>query len=188
MLVLGTSLGLGGTPLAVADTKVHAVLTEEKATHLLNRLGYGPRSGDLERVKRIGLERPRRVAAWRDAPWREMGNPMGGIDTFEREHMATNPPDQPFADELRKRQPGINENYARELMELHTMGVDGGYTQQDVQEVARCFTGWTIEQPRRGAGFVWPVDGRAVWGSILLQRPPTDRHRGAEAPRPGGCH
>ncbi|MEO5951380.1 MAG: DUF1800 domain-containing protein, partial [Chloroflexia bacterium] len=48
---------------------------------------------------------------------------------------------------------GINENYARELMELHTLGVDGGYTQKDVQEVARCFTGWTIEEPNRGAKF-----------------------------------
>jgi uncharacterized protein (DUF1800 family) len=46
------------------------------------------------------------------------------------------------------RRRGLNENYARELMELHTLGVDGGYTQQDVQEVARCFTGWTIVQPR----------------------------------------
>jgi uncharacterized protein (DUF1800 family) len=44
-----------------------------------------------------------------------------------------------------KRAGGINENYAREIMELHTLGVDGGYTQQDVQEVARCFTGWTID-------------------------------------------
>lgn len=43
---------------------------------------------------------------------------------------------------------GINENYARELMELHTLGVDGGYTQKDVQEVARAFTGWTIADPR----------------------------------------
>jgi uncharacterized protein (DUF1800 family) len=42
------------------------------------------------------------------------------------------------------RRPGLNENYARELMELHTLGVDGGYTQKDVIEVARCFTGWTI--------------------------------------------
>ncbi len=48
---------------------------------------------------------------------------------------------------------GINENYARELMELHTLGVDGGYTQRDVQEVARAFTGWTIETPRTGGGF-----------------------------------
>jgi uncharacterized protein (DUF1800 family) len=46
------------------------------------------------------------------------------------------------------RRQGINENYARELMELHTLGVDGGYTQKDVQEVARCFTGWTIRRPR----------------------------------------
>lgn len=45
---------------------------------------------------------------------------------------------------------GINENYARELMELHTLGVDGGYSQKDVQEVARCFTGWGILAPRGG--------------------------------------
>jgi uncharacterized protein (DUF1800 family) len=48
---------------------------------------------------------------------------------------------------------GLNENYARELMELHTLGVDGGYTQRDVIEVARCFTGWTIAQPRDGGAF-----------------------------------
>jgi uncharacterized protein (DUF1800 family) len=46
---------------------------------------------------------------------------------------------------------GLNENYARELMELHTLGVDGGYTQQDVREVARCFTGWSIVPPRAAA-------------------------------------
>ncbi len=39
-----------------------------------------------------------------------------------------------------------NENYAREIMELHTLGVDGGYTQKDVMEVARCFTGWGLER------------------------------------------
>jgi len=48
---------------------------------------------------------------------------------------------------------GLNENYGRELMELHTLGVDGGYTQKDVTEVARCFTGWTIEKPREIAKF-----------------------------------
>jgi uncharacterized protein (DUF1800 family) len=50
---------------------------------------------------------------------------------------------------------GLNENYARELMELHTLGVDGGYTQRDVTEVARCFTGWTIRLPRAGGGFFY---------------------------------
>jgi uncharacterized protein (DUF1800 family) len=48
---------------------------------------------------------------------------------------------------------GLNENYARELMELHTLGVDGGYTQKDVTEVARAFTGWTIVNPRLGGSF-----------------------------------
>ncbi len=50
---------------------------------------------------------------------------------------------------------GLNENYARELMELHTIGVDGGYSQQDVVEVARCFTGWTIDRPQEGGGFLF---------------------------------
>jgi uncharacterized protein (DUF1800 family) len=50
---------------------------------------------------------------------------------------------------------GLNENYGRELMELHTLGVDGGYTQKDVTEVARCFTGWTIQQPERGGTFTF---------------------------------
>ena len=63
---------------------------------------------------------------------------------------AQNAPQQPKPNPNRQRR-GINENYARELMELHTLGVDGGYTQKDVQEVARCFTGWTIYAPR-GAG------------------------------------
>jgi uncharacterized protein (DUF1800 family) len=56
---------------------------------------------------------------------------------------------------LRNRKPGINENYAREIMELHTLGVEGGYTQKDVQEVARCLTGWTLDRPRQGTEFVF---------------------------------
>ena len=48
---------------------------------------------------------------------------------------------------------GLNENYARELMELHTLGVNGGYTQTDVTQVAKVFTGWTVEQPLRGGDF-----------------------------------
>jgi len=63
--------------------------------------------------------------------------------------MSNNPADERPQQQQQRR--GINENYARELMELHTLGVDGGYTQKDVQEVARCFTGWTIVAPR-GAG------------------------------------
>jgi uncharacterized protein (DUF1800 family) len=54
-----------------------------------------------------------------------------------------------------KRRDGLNENYARELMELHTLGVNGGYTQQDVTQVARVFTGWTIDELRQGGAFVY---------------------------------
>jgi len=53
------------------------------------------------------------------------------------------------------RRAGLNENYARELLELHTLGVDGGYTQADVTEVARAFTGWSINRPRQDAHFVF---------------------------------
>jgi uncharacterized protein (DUF1800 family) len=51
------------------------------------------------------------------------------------------------------RRPGLNENYGRELLELHTLGVDGGYTQEDVIAVARAFTGWTIYDPQKFAEF-----------------------------------
>ncbi len=50
---------------------------------------------------------------------------------------------------------GLNENYGRELLELHTLGVKGGYTQQDVIAAARCFTGWTIRQPNEKPEFVY---------------------------------
>jgi uncharacterized protein (DUF1800 family) len=52
-----------------------------------------------------------------------------------------------------KRPSGLNENYAREIMELHTLGVDGGYTQKDVTELAKVLTGWTIDKPQQGGEF-----------------------------------
>jgi uncharacterized protein (DUF1800 family) len=54
-----------------------------------------------------------------------------------------------------RRPTGLNENYARELMELHSLGVDGGYTQADVTEVARVLTGWSVAPPPRGGGFAF---------------------------------
>jgi uncharacterized protein (DUF1800 family) len=72
------------------------------------------------------------------------------------EAMQGPPPQQPPRPQSpQQRRRGINENYARELMELHTLGVDGGYNQKDVQEVARAFTGWTIDRPFQGGGFVF---------------------------------
>ena len=59
----------------------------------------------------------------------------------------------PVTGPAKGRKLGLNENYAREIMELHTLGVDGGYTQEDVIEVARAFTGWTIDRPREHGTF-----------------------------------
>ncbi|PYQ18696.1 MAG: DUF1800 domain-containing protein [Acidobacteria bacterium] len=67
---------------------------------------------------------------------------------------------------------GINENYGRELMELHTVGVDAGYTQADVVDAARCFTGWGIDSLRAGGNFVFRPGGhdpgaKSVFGLTL---------------------
>jgi uncharacterized protein (DUF1800 family) len=117
-------------------------------------------SPDAKRPDSAGQNEPlsgreQRLAPFGAPPSGRPEDPLSRTSGFRRELMEADQPRQRVAEGPPKRQPGINENYARELMELHTMGVDGGYTQKDVQEVARCFTGWTIEQPRRGARFVF---------------------------------
>jgi len=69
------------------------------------------------------------------------------------------------------RPPGLNENYARELLELHTLGVDGGYSQDDVREVARALTGWTLTLGGRGPdgpGFVFRPDWHDAEEKVVL--------------------
>jgi uncharacterized protein (DUF1800 family) len=85
---------------------------------------------------------------------REMERGDEQKNDLKNEQMKAQPNPQP-GNNLRNRKRGINENYAREIMELHTLGVDGGYTQKDVQEVARAFTGWSIQQPRQNGKFVF---------------------------------
>jgi uncharacterized protein (DUF1800 family) len=63
---------------------------------------------------------------------------------------------------------GLNENYGRELLELHTLGVDGGYTQQDVINVARALTGWTIRPPAAGGGFVFRPEMHDAGEKVVL--------------------
>jgi uncharacterized protein (DUF1800 family) len=62
-------------------------------------------------------------------------------------------PQQQNQNAQRRKNNGLNENYGRELLELHTLSVNGGYSQRDVTEVAKVFTGWTIEKPFEGMGF-----------------------------------
>jgi uncharacterized protein (DUF1800 family) len=265
-------LAMSFVPLAVvlrADSAVPSPPDDKTIVHVLNRIGFGPRPGDIERVRSIGLAayidqqlhperiadrqmagrlasfstltlstrelasdyfipamRPRRQAKNR-ADWGRQPEPAGirrqrrvpleelsqqkllraafsdrqleevmtdfwfnhfnvfagkgatgvYLVEYEREvirpHVlrkfrdllratATSPAMLFYLDNWQSAGPnaharqsrrGLNENYGRELLELHTLGVDGGYSQNDVVEVARCFTGWTIQAPRQGGGF-----------------------------------
>ncbi|RKG85872.1 DUF1800 domain-containing protein [Corallococcus terminator] len=95
---------------------------------------------------------------------------------FRRQQAAAPAPmmDDGAEDEEAKPKLGLNENYARELLELHTLGVDGGYTQDDVREVARCFTGWTVRKPRKEPDFLFrPVAHDAEAKVVLGQAIPS---------------
>jgi uncharacterized protein (DUF1800 family) len=125
--------------LLVATAKSPAMLF-----YLDNWLSVGPDS----EFARNGPERPnqnraagmRRRAALRGPLWN------GGMRPPRPAGAPKKPPGN-------RQHAGLNENYARELMELHTLGVNGGYTQKDVTEVARVFTGWTLKEPRKGGDF-----------------------------------
>ncbi len=97
--------------------------------YLDNFLSADPRAAERQAAER---------AMRQQARWNRAGQPF---------------PPRPAQQQQQKNVRGLNENYGRELMELHTLGVDGGYTQKDVTEVARCFTGWTIDKPREYPDF-----------------------------------
>jgi uncharacterized protein (DUF1800 family) len=69
-----------------------------------------------------------------------------------------------------KKDSGLNENYGREVMELHTVGVDGGYTQQDVVQMAECLTGWTIREPRKDPQFFFDEKIHAPGNKVVMGR------------------
>src|SRR3984957_18966413 len=70
----------------------------------------------------------------------------------------------------KKSERGLNENYGREVMELHTVGVDGGYTQQDVIQMAECLTGWTVREPRKDPQFFYDDRIHAQGAKVVMGR------------------
>lgn len=95
--------------------------------------------------------RPHVLGKFKDLP---VATATSSAMLFYLDNWESQGPDSPaVAGQKTNRHDGLNENYARELMELHTLGVNGGYTQQDVTEVARVFTGWTFETQRNGSNF-----------------------------------
>jgi uncharacterized protein (DUF1800 family) len=122
--------------LLVATAKSPAMLF-----YLDNWMSEGPASD----AARGMTHTPYRNAGLRRFPMGGMGMPYPGGYPRRPQQM---PPNRG-----KRAASGLNENYGRELMELHTLGVNGGYTQKDVTEVARVFTGWTIERPQQSGNF-----------------------------------
>ena len=116
--------------LLEADAKSPAMLF-----YLDNWLSADPNAS--ERIEQMRAERRANVFSRR--PFGRFGRRVPAVPRPQA-NQAGNPP------QAKKRVRGLNENYGRELLELHTLGVDGGYTQKDVIEVARAFTGWTIDR------------------------------------------
>jgi uncharacterized protein (DUF1800 family) len=161
---------------AYSDRQLQEVMTDFWFNHFNVFAGKGPTQQYLTEYERDTI-RPHVLGTFRDllgatakSPamlfyldnWQSV-DPEAGERIAARRAMAQQrfgfrapprmapPQQQPQQKPPQKR--GLNENYGRELMELHTLGVDGGYTQQDVVNVARAFTGWTIQEPRQGGGF-----------------------------------
>ena len=126
------------------------------------------------RLDRIGERRPAACAA--GSARRRLEQRMGAKATPEA------------IAQIKQRMPrGLNENYARELMELHTLGVAGGYTQADVVEVARAFTGWTIRGPRQGGGYAFDDAPAREGPEDRARDDDRRRRRGATARRSSIC-
>jgi uncharacterized protein (DUF1800 family) len=153
---------------AYSERQLEEVMVDFWMNHFNVFVGKGQVRQYLTEYERDTI-RPRVLGKFRDLLGATAASPamLFYLDNWQ----STAAPDAPTSADpdgmrapLRRRRPlpeantvmrrrGLNENYARELMELHTLGVDGGYTQTDVQEVARAFTGWTIANPRPGGAF-----------------------------------
>ena len=109
------------------------------------------------------LRAPNQVPRMRVVPFGR-----GGLGSIMGTMRATQQMQQQQQQQQQRQRQGLNENYGRELLELHTLGVDGGYTQQDVINVARAFTGWTIKPPAQGGGFIFRPQVHDAGEKIVL--------------------
>ncbi len=109
------------------------------------------------------LRAPNQVPRMRVVPFGR-----GGLGSIMGTMRATQQIQRQQQQQQQRQRQGLNENYGRELLELHTLGVDGGYTQQDVINVARAFTGWTIKPPAQGGGFIFRPQVHDAGEKIVL--------------------
>ena len=128
----------------------------------------------LDNFQSVDPKAAQKQADEQEARLRQAAARGRGVGQRAGQRQPQNPPqNQTPAERIQQmRNRGLNENYARELMELHTLGVDAGYTQADVVAVARAFTGWTIDRPRDGGSFQFNAvmhdnDAKVVLGTTI---------------------
>jgi len=134
-----------------SNRQLEEVLVDFWLNHFNVFNGKGPARMLLTSYERDAI-RPHVLGRFRDLLLATARHPamLYYLDNWQSQAPRDEAPGQPPSN---ARRPGLNENYGRELMELHTLGVDGGYTQDDVIAVARAFTGWTIYDVNRIAEF-----------------------------------
>jgi len=145
------------------DIYAHAQLQEVMTDFWLNHFNVYLRKNEQMPYYLVNYERdvirPRALGKFEDLLEAVAHSPAMMLYLDNAESMG---PDSPAAERAARNpnqkaaaRQGLNENYARELMELHTLGVNGGYTQADVIQVARVLTGWTVDRPQFGGGFIY---------------------------------
>jgi uncharacterized protein (DUF1800 family) len=152
-----------------SDRQLEEVMTDFWYNHFNVFIGKGPDRYMISAYERDVI-RPHALGKFKDLLAATAKSPamLFYLDNWQSvgpdSDLALYGPGRPFArrgrfapprprPQAKNRPSGLNENYAREIMELHTLGVDGGYTQKDVTELAKVLTGWSIEQPQLGGGF-----------------------------------
>jgi uncharacterized protein (DUF1800 family) len=124
-------------------------------------------SADPDAVRRMEAEKAMRRARYGGA---FAGGDMPTPGTFPGPVTSTSVPGATPGAAAKKQERGLNENYGREVMELHTVGVDGGYTQQDVVQMAKCLTGWTVRAPRKDPEFFFDDRIHAQGKKVVMGR------------------
>ncbi|HEX7285551.1 MAG TPA: DUF1800 domain-containing protein, partial [Candidatus Angelobacter sp.] len=198
--VIGGELSQGKLLRAIySERQLDEVMTDFWYNHFNIFIGKGPDRYMITAYERDVI-RPRALGKFKDllvatakSPamlfyldnWQSVG-PESGLAVYgpqarrpvraRRGPFAPMPRPRPQQQAGKNRPSGLNENYAREIMELHTLGVDGGYKQEDVTELAKVLTGWSIEQPQRGGGFVFNARAHEPGAKYVLGH--TIRERG----------
>ncbi len=124
-------------------------------------------SADPAAVRRMDAEKAMRRARYGGA---FAGGQAPTPGTFPGPVTSTSAPGAAATTAAKKQERGLNENYGREVMELHTVGVDGGYTQQDVIQMAECLTGWTVRTPRNDPEFFFDDRIHAQGKKVVMGR------------------